>query len=108
MITGMILVVALLGAGPWSGSTRVAAMAVDELNEADDLDEVQDRYAPRNSNSADVEQREELREEFHQTYPLAANGRVSLENLNGAARITVWDRTKCRSTPSSGRIDRTG
>jgi len=27
---------------------------------------------------------EEVREEFHQTYPLAANGRISLENLNGA------------------------
>ncbi len=34
----------------------------------------------------------ELREEFHQTYPLAANGRVSVENLNGSVRIAVWDR----------------
>jgi DUF4097 and DUF4098 domain-containing protein YvlB len=93
-ITVMILAVALLGAGNWPSSARVAAMAVDELNEADDLDEVQDRYSTRTSNSTDVEQREELREEFHQTYPLAANGRVSLENLNGAARITVWDRNE--------------
>jgi hypothetical protein len=94
MITVMILALALLGAGNWSSSARVAAMAVDELNEADDLDEVQDHYSTRTSNSTDVEQREELREEFHQTYPLAANGRVSLENLNGAARITVWDRNE--------------
>lgn len=94
MITAMILAVALLGAGNWSSSARVAAMAVDELNEADELDEVQDRYSTRIDNSTDVEQREELREEFHQTYPLAANGRVSLENLNGAARITVWDRNE--------------
>ncbi|MDQ2975977.1 MAG: DUF4097 family beta strand repeat-containing protein [Acidobacteriota bacterium] len=93
MITVMIFAVAILGAGNWSSSARVAAMAVDELNEADDLDEVQD-YSPRTGNSTDVEQREELREEFHQTYPLAANGRVSLENLNGAARITVWDRNE--------------
>ncbi|MEP6921939.1 MAG: DUF4097 family beta strand repeat-containing protein [bacterium] len=34
----------------------------------------------------------ELREEFHQTYPLAANGRVSVDNLNGGVRIGVWDR----------------
>ena len=35
---------------------------------------------------------DEIREEFHQTYPLAANGRVSLENLNGGVQIKVWDR----------------
>ena len=35
---------------------------------------------------------QELREEFHQTYPLSANGRVSLENLNGGVQIKVWDR----------------
>ena len=30
-------------------------------------------------------------EEFHQTYPLAAGGRVELDNLNGAVHITAWD-----------------
>lgn len=35
---------------------------------------------------------QELREEFHQTYPLSATGRVSLENLNGGVQIKVWDR----------------
>src|ERR1700730_9801599 len=35
---------------------------------------------------------DEVREEFHQTYPLVANGRVSLENLNGGVQIKVWDR----------------
>jgi DUF4097 and DUF4098 domain-containing protein YvlB len=35
---------------------------------------------------------EELREEFHQTYPLSATGRISVENLNGAVQIKVWDR----------------
>jgi len=35
---------------------------------------------------------QELREDFHQTYPLSATGRVSLENLNGGAQIRVWDR----------------
>lgn len=34
---------------------------------------------------------QELREEFHQTYPLSATGRVSLENLNGGVQIKVWD-----------------
>ena len=39
---------------------------------------------------------DELREEFHQTYPLAANGRVSLHNISGAVRITGWDRNEVR------------
>jgi DUF4097 and DUF4098 domain-containing protein YvlB len=34
----------------------------------------------------------ELRDEFHQTYPLSATGRVSLENINGGVQIKVWDR----------------
>ena len=34
---------------------------------------------------------EELREEFHQTYPLSPTGRISLENLNGGVKIKVWD-----------------
>ena len=39
---------------------------------------------------------EKLREEFHQTYPLAADGRVSLENINGSATITTWDRNEVK------------
>lgn len=39
---------------------------------------------------------EMLREEFHQTYPLAADGRVSLENINGAVHVTVWDRSEVK------------
>jgi hypothetical protein len=34
---------------------------------------------------------EVVTEEFHQTYPLAANGRIELENINGAVHITSWD-----------------
>jgi DUF4097 and DUF4098 domain-containing protein YvlB len=39
---------------------------------------------------------QELREEFHQTYPLAATGRISLENINGFVRINGWDRNEVR------------
>src|SRR5688500_484085 len=34
----------------------------------------------------------EIRQEFHQTYPFSATGRVSVENLNGYVLIAVWDR----------------
>ena len=36
-------------------------------------------------------QKDEVREEFHQTYPLSANGRINIENINGGVRIAVWD-----------------
>jgi DUF4097 and DUF4098 domain-containing protein YvlB len=35
-------------------------------------------------------------EEFHQTYALAPDGRVALENINGAAHISVWDRNEVK------------
>lgn len=35
-------------------------------------------------------------EEFHHTYPLNANGRLSLENVNGDVRISVWDRNEVK------------
>jgi DUF4097 and DUF4098 domain-containing protein YvlB len=38
----------------------------------------------------------EVSEEFHQTYPLAATGRVSLENINGSVHIKTWDRNEIK------------
>jgi len=35
-----------------------------------------------------------LTEELHKTYPLDADGRVSLKNVNGAVHITAWDRNE--------------
>ncbi len=35
-------------------------------------------------------------EEFHQTYALAANGRVDLENINGPVHISAWDRNEVK------------
>jgi DUF4097 and DUF4098 domain-containing protein YvlB len=40
--------------------------------------------------------RPELTEEFHQTYPLAAGGRVSLSNINGAVKVQAWDRDEVK------------
>jgi hypothetical protein len=37
-----------------------------------------------------------LSEEFHQTYALAANGRVELDNINGDVRISSWDRNEVK------------
>lgn len=48
------------------------------------------------ASSALAQQGGELREEFHQTYPIAADGRVSLGNINGAVHITGWDRNEVK------------
>src|SRR5947209_4132199 len=40
--------------------------------------------------------RPELTEEFHQTYPLNADGRVSLTNINGDVRVAAWDRNEIK------------
>src|SRR6266550_8493917 len=37
-----------------------------------------------------------MMEEFHHTYPLTANGRIGLENINGAVHISVWDRNEVK------------
>lgn len=37
-----------------------------------------------------------LREDFDQTYTVAADGRVSLENVNGSVQVSVWDRNAVR------------
>ncbi len=46
--------------------------------------------------SQQAQQNELLREEFHQTYSLAGGGRVSLGNINGAVRVTGWDREEVK------------
>jgi hypothetical protein len=38
----------------------------------------------------------EYKEEMHQTYPLAADGRLSLANVNGSVRLSVWDRPEVK------------
>jgi len=38
-----------------------------------------------------VARAQDLTEEFHQQYPLSANGSVELKNLNGWVHITGWD-----------------
>lgn len=42
------------------------------------------------------EHRGALTEEFHQSYSLAANGRVELDNINGPVHISSWDRNEVK------------
>lgn len=47
---------------------------------------------PMSAESLGGESGEQVTEEFHQTYPLSATGRVNLANINGGVKIKVWDR----------------
>lgn len=84
LIASMTMAAALLSSGNWPAASGLAAK-VDQLTELQS-------FLPQTSTTPEVEpQREEVKEEFHQTYPLSANGRVNLENINGNVRITVAD-----------------
>jgi DUF4097 and DUF4098 domain-containing protein YvlB len=37
-----------------------------------------------------------LTEEFHKVYPLTAEGRIDLENINGPVHISTWDRNEVK------------
>jgi len=39
---------------------------------------------------------DDVREEFHQTYPLNEQGRVHLENVNGNVHVITWDREEIK------------
>jgi DUF4097 and DUF4098 domain-containing protein YvlB len=43
-----------------------------------------------------AQSRTELTEEFHQTYPLNAGGRVALSNINGAVKVVGWERNEVK------------
>ena len=47
---------------------------------------------PFSAESIGGEPGEQVTEEFHQTYPLSATGRVNLANINGGVKVKVWDR----------------
>ncbi len=53
-------------------------------------------FTSAGSTLAQRESRELLREEFHQTYQFAADGRIVLHNINGAVHIQGWERAEVR------------
>lgn len=83
LITAGVMIAALLSAS--SGS---ASRVPFNLHSATDA-----TVSERSQSSPDAS---ELRQEFHQTYPLSENGRVSVENLNGEVRIAVWERNEVK------------
>jgi DUF4097 and DUF4098 domain-containing protein YvlB len=86
LITTVILLLAIAG----SGSSLAAATGLFAQDPG--IRPVPSVPSTENCTAVAAQPGEELREEFHQTYPLSATGRVSLENINGGVQIKVWDR----------------
>jgi DUF4097 and DUF4098 domain-containing protein YvlB len=84
LISAVLLSIALTsnGAGPLAATGRQDPRPVPSVPSTEATSAVTEPGEPG----------EELREEFHQNYPLSLTGRVSLENINGDVQIKVWDR----------------
>lgn len=82
LITAIVMIGALLSASSGSASRLPFSGFVSSAN----LASSEARQSPPDPF--------EVRQEFHQTYPLSATGRVSVENLNGEVRVAVWDRNE--------------
>ena len=54
------------------------------------------KASARPHNAAPDWEEERYHEEFHHTYPLASNGELSLENVNGGVKISTWERNEVR------------
>lgn len=48
------------------------------------------------SNAVASDRQGKLAEEFHKVYPLSAQGRIEIENINGPVHITGWDRDEVK------------
>lgn len=89
LFTGLLVAVVAIG---WPQVASLHSVAWDDPNEA---------VAAPVSTAAVTEQvvtgtGPEVREEFNQTYPFTANGRIAIENINGAVRINVGDRNEVK------------
>src|SRR5690349_543304 len=82
LITAVLLTFALVTNGTTAATGQSAGARQD-------VRPVPNVPAAAESTGGDPEQ---VTEEFHQTYPLAATGRVNLANINGGVKVRVWDR----------------
>lgn len=53
-------------------------------------------YSRAESNIKNVAAKADETERFEQTYPLNANGRVSVSNINGSTTVETWDRNEVK------------
>ncbi|HEX5887807.1 MAG TPA: DUF4097 family beta strand repeat-containing protein [Pyrinomonadaceae bacterium] len=88
----LIAVVLLTIALVTYGATAAIATGQDGLHQTIQQEVRPVPQVPNAESSGGEQPGQQVTEEFHQTYPLSATGRVNLENINGGVKITVWDR----------------
>ena len=88
----LIAVVLLTIAIVTYGTTAAIATSQDGLQQAGPQDARPVPQAPNVESMGGEQPAQQVTEEFHQTYPLSATGRVNLGNINGGVKIKVWDR----------------
>lgn len=95
MFNKLLIAVVLVTIALVAGTTAVVATGQVGIVTPPQLSTQNARPVPQvpNLEAAGGEQPgEPVTEEFHQTYPLSATGRVNLGNINGGVKIKVWDR----------------
>jgi len=85
LIAAILLTIALVT------NRTTTAVATGQILTPQQVRPVPSVPAEMSMNGGDPEQ-QQLTEEFHQTYPLSATGRVHFANINGGVTIKVWDR----------------
>lgn len=88
LIAAVVLTIAIVS----YGTTAVIATSQDGLQQAAPQDVRPVPQAPNVESAGGEQPGEQVTEEFHQTYPLSATGRVNLGNINGGVNIKAWDR----------------
>lgn len=74
------------------GTTAVIATSQADPQQAGSQDVRPVPQVPTAESAGGEQPGQQVTEEFHQTYPLSATGRVNLGNINGGVNIKVWDR----------------
>jgi len=83
LITAVLLTFALVTNGTTAATGQSAGWPQDERPVPN---------VPAVAESMGGDPGDQITEEFHQTYPLSATGRVHLANINGGVKVRVWDR----------------
>src|ERR1700681_6459 len=93
-----ILTVAVLAIALLTMASNRRTMAHFDNSQIHPADSVAIRLSKPQAGSLDEPQAKgaELTEEFHQSYPLSATGRVSIQNINGYVHIAVWDQNEVK------------
>ncbi|HKS10027.1 MAG TPA: DUF4097 family beta strand repeat-containing protein, partial [Pyrinomonadaceae bacterium] len=74
------------------GTTAVIATSQTDPQQAGSQDVRPVPQVPGVESAGGEQPGQQVTEEFHQTYPLSATGRVNLGNINGGVKIKAWDR----------------